>query len=252
MCGICGCSVEKGQTMDNEHHATHHEHSVPHEHSVDIEQNILAQNNEFAAHNRDYFLRHKILVLNLMSSPGSGKTTLLSKTISDLGKKMDITVIVGDQQTNCDAEMLKSSGGNAWQINTGKVCHLDAHMVSHAIQDISLKKQSLLFIENVGNLVCRLLLEKKKQFRIVILSVTEGENKPLKYPDMFHSADLLLITKADLLPHVNFDLDLCKEYVRRTNPSIDIITLSAVNGVGLKDWYDWLLHSFRLNVQASS
>ncbi|HAT8182093.1 TPA: hydrogenase nickel incorporation protein HypB [Legionella pneumophila] len=252
MCGICGCSVEDGQMIDNEHHTTHHVHSAPHEHLVDIEQNILAQNNEFAAHNRDYFLGHKILALNLMSSPGSGKTTLLSKTISDLGKKIDIAVIVGDQQTDCDAQMLKSSGADAWQINTGKVCHLDAHMVSHAIQDLSLKKQSLLFIENVGNLVCPASFHLGEQFRIVILSVTEGENKPLKYPDMFHSADLLLITKADLLPHVNFDLDLCKEYVRRTNPSIDIITLSAVNGVGLNDWYNWLLNSFKFNVQVSS
>ncbi|MFO2810449.1 hydrogenase nickel incorporation protein HypB, partial [Legionella pneumophila serogroup 1] len=127
-----------------------------------------------------------------------------------------------------------------------------AQMIRHALQQNTLKTQSLLYIENVGNLVCPSSFHLGEQFRIVVLSVTEGENKPLKYPDMFHSADLLLITKADLLPYVNFDLDLCKEYVRRTNPSIDIITLSAVNGVGLKDWYDWLLHSFRLNVQASS
>lgn len=249
MCGICGCSENTSHIMDHEHHPKHHTHHSHGEHLIEIEQNILAKNNQFASYNQNYFLKNDILALNLMSSPGSGKTTLLAKTISDLNQVVDIAVIVGDQQTSYDADVIKSSGGHALQINTGKVCHLDAHMISHAIEDFSLNNQSLLFIENVGNLVCPALFHLGEQYRVVILSVTEGENKPIKYPDMFHSADLLLITKADLLPHVSFDLDLCKEYVRRVNPSIDILTLSTVNGDGLNDWYDWLLNALKTNVQ---
>ncbi|KGP63346.1 hypothetical protein EP47_10825 [Legionella norrlandica] len=239
MCGICGCSEETNQTINHEHH---HKHAhIGDEYLINIEQNILAKNNQFAFHNQQYFFKNKILALNLMSSPGSGKTTLLAKTISALNKEIDIAVIVGDQQTNYDADMIESSGGRALQINTGKVCHLDAHRVSHGIEELSLKKKSLLFIENVGNLVCPSLFHLGEQFKVVLLSVTEGENKPLKYPDMFRFADLLLITKTDLLPYVNFDLEWCQEYARRINPDLDILTLSAVSGKGLDEWYAWLL-----------
>lgn len=235
MCGICGCSEETNEIVHHEHE--HHSHD---EHLIHIEQNILAKNQQFALQNKSYLFNKNILALNIMSSPGSGKTTLLAKTISDLKNEIDTAVVVGDQQTNYDAELIKSSGGHAVQINTGKVCHLDAHMVGHALEGLSLKEKSILFIENIGNLVCPALFDLGEQFKVVILSVTEGENKPLKYPDMFRCADLVLVTKTDLLPYVDFDLGKCMEYARRIKPNIEILTLSTVNGEGLNDWYNWL------------
>lgn len=235
MCGICGCSEETNEIVHHEHE--HHSHD---EHLIHIEQNILAKNQQFALQNKSYLFNKNILALNIMSSPGSGKTTLLAKTISDLKNVIDTAVVVGDQQTNYDAELIKSSGGHAVQINTGKVCHLDAHMVGHALEGLSLKEKSILFIENIGNLVCPALFDLGEQFKVVILSVTEGENKPLKYPDMFRCADLVLVTKTDLLPYVDFDLGKCMEYARRIKPNIEILTLSTVNGEGLNDWYNWL------------
>jgi hydrogenase nickel incorporation protein HypB len=233
MCGICGCSEEV-------HEFGHHEHHSHDEHLLHVEQNILAKNQQFALHNKDYLCKKNILALNIMSSPGSGKTTLLAKTISDLKNELDIAVVVGDQQTNYDAELIKSSGGHAVQINTGKVCHLDAHAVGHVLEGLSLKEKSILFIENIGNLVCPALFDLGEQFKVVILSVTEGDNKPLKYPDMFHCADLILITKTDLLPYVDFDLNKCMEYAQRIKPNIEILTLSTVKGDGLHHWYAWL------------
>ncbi|MCW8408130.1 hydrogenase nickel incorporation protein HypB [Legionella sp. PATHC035] len=239
MCGICGCTEEHNEMEHHEHHheSMHHSHD---EHLIQVEQNILAKNQQFARANKNFLTAKTVLALNIMSSPGSGKTTLLAKTILDLKNEVDIAVVVGDQQTNHDAELIKASGGNALQINTGKVCHLDAHMVGHALEDLPLKENSLLFIENIGNLVCPALFDLGEQFKVVILSVTEGDNKPLKYPDMFRCADLMLITKMDLLPYVNFDLDQCIEYARRIKPSIETITLSTVNGNGLEAWYEWL------------
>ncbi|CAM2921556.1 hydrogenase expression/formation protein HypB [Legionella steigerwaltii] len=244
MCGICGCTEEHNE-MEHHHEHTHeHPHESMHhthdEHLIHVEQNILAKNQQFARANKNFLIDRNILALNIMSSPGSGKTTLLGKTIQDLKNELDIAVVVGDQQTNHDAELIKASGGNALQINTGKVCHLDAHMVGHALEDLPLKENSLLFIENIGNLVCPALFDLGEQFKVVILSVTEGENKPLKYPDMFRCADLMLITKTDLLPYVNFDLDQCIEYARQIKPSIETQTLSTMNGDGLVDWYEWL------------
>jgi hydrogenase nickel incorporation protein HypB len=228
MCGICGCSEEMH---------THHSDDA---HLIHVEQNILAKNQQFALHNKNYLSNKNILACNIMSSPGSGKTTLLAKTILDLKNELDIAVVVGDQQTTYDAELIKSSGGHAVQINTGKTCHLDAHAVGHALEELSLKEKSILFIENIGNLVCPALFDLGEQFKVVILSVTEGDNKPLKYPDMFHCADLILITKTDLLPYVDFDLNKCIKYARQIKPNIEILTLSTVKGDGLSHWYEWL------------
>lgn len=233
MCGFCGCSGE-------EKHHHHHHHAS--EKFIAIEQEILAQNNEFVTANRTTFLSKKVFAINLMSSPGSGKTTLLAKTITDLKDQLEIAVIVGDQQTDLDAEKIKASGGQAIQINTGKVCHLDAHMVGHAVENLALKEQSLLFIENVGNLVCPALFDLGEALKVVILSVTEGDNKPLKYPEMFRRANLLVLTKMDLLPYVDFDLKRCVEYAKRINPNIEVISVSAKSGEGLKTWYEWLIH----------
>lgn len=241
MCGICGCSEEPNEIYEHTH--DDHDHIAFHSYEdnmIQIEQNILAKNNNLALHNKNYFNKEKILALNMMSSPGSGKTTLLAKTISDLKKEIDISVVVGDQQTHYDAEIIKAIGGQAIQINTGQVCHLDAHMVGHAIEDLSLNEKSILFIENVGNLVCPALFDLGEKYKIVILSVTEGDNKPLKYPDMFRSADLMIITKMDLLPYVEFDVSKCVEYARRIKPDIETLFLSSIKGDGLNDWYQWL------------
>lgn len=228
MCGICGCS-DVPMIHQHDHHDV-----------IQIEQDLLAKNNQYALENRNYFLKEKLTAINLMSSPGSGKTTLLARTFTDLQQKMDMTVIVGDQRTDQDAQKLQSAGMQAVQINTGKVCHLDAHMVGHSIEQLSHQHQGILFIENVGNLVCPALFDLGEGFRVVLLSVTEGDNKPLKYPDMFRRADLMLLTKMDLLPYVEFDTNKAIEYAQRINPSIHTLSLSATTGVGLKDWYQWL------------
>lgn len=238
MCGICGCTEESNHSIDHEHH--HHDHQEHEGHLIQVEQNILAKNNQYAEDNERYFMQKNILALNMMSSPGSGKTTLLAKTISDLNTIIDIAVVVGDQQTDFDASAIKDSGGTAIQINTGKVCHLDAHRVGHALEGLPLKERSILIIENIGNLVCPALFDLGEHYKIVMLSVTEGDNKPLKYPDMFHAADLLVITKTDLLPYVDFDLEQCKEYAHRINPELEILPLSTKSGDGLQEWYEWL------------
>ncbi len=238
MCGICGCTEEN--TPSHEHGTTQiMHHHMPNE-IIHVEQDLLARNNQFAASNRHYFLEKKITAINLMSSPGSGKTTLLVRTIAELKHKIHMAVIVGDQQTDYDAQKLKSSGVDAIQINTGRVCHLDAHMVGHSVEQLSLKKPTTLFVENVGNLVCPALFDLGETYKIVILSVTEGDNKPLKYPEMFRRANLMILTKTDLLPYVEFDVDKCMEYAKRINPSISVLSLSATTGSGLNAWYQWL------------
>lgn len=238
MCGLCGC----GEDSHLSHHhakALNTHHHVSNE-VIQIEQNLFAKNNQFALANRQLFLEKKIVAINLMSSPGSGKTTLLTKTITDLKQQIDMAVVVGDQQTDYDAKAIKSTGAQALQINTGQVCHLDAHMLGHSIEHLSLQEKSILFIENVGNLVCPALFDLGETYRVVILSVTEGDNKPLKYPEMFHKADLLILTKMDLLPYVNFDVNACISYAKRINPSVEICSLSASTGEGLSSWYQWL------------
>ena len=241
MCGICGCSDDEHSEFDGHHSHSHHH---PHDHEaatlVPIEQALLAKNDQFAQANRAYFLKNKFIAINVMSSPGSGKTTLLAKTIADLKANKEIAVVVGDQHTDLDAQALQVIGGQAIQVNTGKVCHLDAHMIGHSLDQLSLKAQAILFIENVGNLVCPALFDLGELYKVVILSVTEGDNKPLKYPDMFRHANLMIITKMDLLPYVDFDVNQCIEYAKRINPSIRVITLSAKTGEGLQGWYQWL------------
>jgi hydrogenase nickel incorporation protein HypB len=207
---------------------------------VQIEQDILGENDRFADGNRAFFAGRGILALNLVSSPGSGKTTLLVRTIDDLGGRMPLAVIEGDQQTSFDADRIRATGVPALQINTGKGCHLDAHMVGHGVERLDPVPGAVLFIENVGNLVCPAAFDLGEAHKVVMLSVTEGDDKPLKYPDMFHAADLMLLTKIDLLPYVPFEVDRCIEFARRINPAIEVIHLSATSGEGLDAWYRWI------------
>lgn len=207
---------------------------------VRIERDILAKNNDYAGQNRRYFSGHGIFALNLVSSPGSGKTTLLVKTIQALNGAQPLAVIEGDQQTDNDAARIRAAGAPALQINTGKGCHLDAHMVGQAMQRLALKEDSLLLIENVGNLVCPAGFDLGEAHKVVIFSVTEGEDKPLKYPDMFRAADLMLLSKCDLLPHLDFDADLAVANARRVNPHIAVIRISATGGEGMAEWLKWI------------
>jgi hydrogenase nickel incorporation protein HypB len=207
---------------------------------VKIERDILAKNNDYASNNRDYFSSRGIFALNLVSSPGSGKTSLLVKTIAALHGTLPVAVIEGDQQTDNDAARIRAAGAPAVQINTGKGCHLDAYMIGQALQQLQIKNNSLLLIENVGNLVCPAAFDLGEAHKVVILSVTEGEDKPLKYPDMFRAADLMLLNKCDLLPYLNFDIELAIEYAHRVNPSLQIIRISASSGEGMQAWLHWI------------
>ncbi|WP_038246845.1 hydrogenase nickel incorporation protein HypB [Ghiorsea bivora] len=245
--------THEGHSHDHEHH--HHDDKThdygqgpAHAHApglsqsrmVQIEQDILGKNNQYANENRSYFAEHAILALNLVSSPGSGKTTLLTKTLTDLKGTLALSVIEGDQQTANDADRIRETGVKALQINTGKGCHLDAHMVGHAMEPLAPEDKSVLFIENVGNLVCPAAFDLGEAHKVAILSVTEGEDKPLKYPDMFYAADLMILNKIDLLPYLNFDVEKCMAYARRVNPSIKIIQVSATTGEGMDTWYQWI------------
>ncbi len=207
---------------------------------VQIEQDILSKNNVHAAANRQFFDERGIFALNLVSSPGSGKTTLLCKTIELLKDKVAISVVEGDQQTSNDAERIRATGVPALQINTGKGCHLDGHMVGHAMQRLQPADESLFLIENVGNLVCPAAFDLGEHHKVAILSVTEGEDKPLKYPDMFAAADVMLLNKCDLLPDLEFDADLAEANARRVNPNLTIFRVSATSGDGLSAWLDWI------------
>ena len=208
---------------------------------VRIEQDILGKNNTYAAGNRKHFAEHGIFAVNLVSSPGSGKTTLLVKTIEMLADKARVAVVEGDQQTSVDADRIRATGAPAIQVNTGKGCHLDAHMVGHALERLALPDDSLLMIENVGNLVCPAAFDLGEAHKVVILSVTEGEDKPLKYPDMFHAADLMLLNKVDLLPYLNFDVTKCVDFARRVNPKLQVMQVSATSGQGMEAWVAWLM-----------
>ena len=207
---------------------------------VSIELDILAKNNAYAAANRAYFDRHGILALNLVSSPGSGKTTLLVETLKRLGGRMPLAVIEGDQQTSNDADRIRATGVPAIQINTGKGCHLDGHMVGHALESLAPAGGSVLFIENVGNLVCPAAFDLGEAHKVVILSVTEGEDKPLKYPDMFAAADLMILAKTDLLPHLDLDVAAAMANARKVNPRIKALKVSARTGEGLDAWISWI------------
>ncbi len=231
---------------DHDHHhygqgpARAHAPGMSQSRMVQIEQDILGKNNEFAQHNRSRFMQQGILTLNLVSSPGSGKTTLLTRTLNDLKSEFPLAVIEGDQETSNDAERIRETGVPAIQINTGKGCHLDAHQVGHAVGHLDPAERSVLFIENVGNLVCPAAFDLGEAHKVAILSITEGEDKPIKYPDMFHAADLLLLNKIDLLPHLDFNVEQCIEYARRVNPGIQVLQLSATTGEGMDNWYQWI------------
>ena len=218
-----------------------HAPGLSQERMVRIEQDILGKNNAYADGNRKRFAEHGLFAVNLVSSPGSGKTSLLVKSIELLKDQVRVAVVEGDQQTSNDADRIRATGAPAIQVNTGKGCHLDAHMVGHALERLNLPDDSLLMIENVGNLVCPAAFDLGEAHKVVILSVTEGEDKPLKYPDMFHAADLMLLNKVDLLPYLNFDVEKCIEYARRINPKLTVLQVSATSGAGMQDWLDWLL-----------
>ncbi|PKO47272.1 MAG: hydrogenase accessory protein HypB [Betaproteobacteria bacterium HGW-Betaproteobacteria-4] len=251
-------SGEHAHSHGDEHH--HHEHGVAGDldygtgparahvpgmsqaRMVQIEQDqdILSKNNTYAAANRQNFDERGIFALNLVSSPGSGKTTLLCKTIEMLKDKVAISVVEGDQQTSNDAERIRATGVQALQINTGKGCHLDGHMVGHAMQRLQPADESLFLIENVGNLVCPAAFDLGEHHKVAILSVTEGEDKPLKYPDMFAAADVMLLNKVDLLPYLEFDADLAEANARRVNPDLVIFRVSATSGEGMSGWLGWI------------
>ena len=220
-----------------------HETPMPAERIVRIEQDILARNNAYAERNRQTLADRGNFALNLVSSPGSGKTSLLVRTIEALRDSMPVFVIEGDQQTSLDADRIRAAGAAAVQINTGKGCHLDARMVGHALSQIEPADGGLVMIENVGNLVCPAAFDLGEAHKVVILSVTEGSDKPLKYPDMFRAADLMLINKIDLLPYVQFDVDAAVDYARRMRPELEVICLSATTGEGFAAWLAWLERS---------
>lgn len=233
MCTTCGCGSD-AITIDDHHH--HHETAATR--TVSLEQDILAKNQLFAERNRGWFAGREVLAVNLMSSPGAGKTSVLERSIRE--SRLPLSVLEGDQATSADADRIRACGAPVVQINTGTGCHLDAHMVAHGLEHLALPRGSLLMIENVGNLVCPALFDLGEQARVVIASVTEGDDKPRKYPHMFRTADLLLLNKIDLLPYVRFDVDRCIAHAREINPAVEVLTVSAETGEGMGAWYEWL------------
>ena len=232
-------------SQSREHH--HHNgtevaqvHAKMHGTTVTLEQNILVKNDLLAAQNRGWFKGRNILALNLVSSPGSGKTTLLTRTINDLKDKFPIYVIEGDQETSNDAKKIQATGCKVVQINTGTGCHLEAAMVERGLQELNPPLNSIVMIENVGNLVCPALFDLGERAKVAILSVTEGEDKPIKYPHMFRASEVMILTKIDLLPYVQFDVNRCIEYAKQVNPKMQIFQVSATTGFGLESWYDWI------------
>ncbi|OGR05924.1 MAG: hydrogenase accessory protein HypB [Deltaproteobacteria bacterium RIFOXYD12_FULL_50_9] len=257
MCESCGCNhkhdtlIRRPDTVDPAPHTAHnhvhgdghghdHEHEHGHGRKILVEQAILSKNDQLAGQNRRQFQARGVIALNLVSSPGSGKTTLLEQTLKILKTEMPLAVIEGDQQTMHDAERIEAVGVPAIQINTGSGCHLDADMISRAVQQLPVAERSLLFIENVGNLVCPALFDLGEECKVVILSVTEGEDKPQKYPYMFQAAQIAVITKTDLLPYVDFDISRAKSLALHVNPDLRIFELSAKTGLGMAAWLDWL------------
>ena len=241
MCDGCGCSHQDIAITRLDAGAGHHHHEhVPAAKRLQVEEDVLSKNSKIASANRSVFKSKGILALNLMSSPGSGKTTILEKSIQSLGDTLSVSVIEGDQQTMRDAERIGATGADVVQVNTGTGCHLDADMVHKAMHQLSLVDNSLLFIENVGNLVCPALFDLGEAAKVVIISVTEGEDKPQKYPHMFHAAQVCLINKTDLLPYVDFSVEHCIEHAQRVNPNLHFFELSAKTSEGMDRWYMWL------------
>ena len=233
MCDHCGCSP-----------TTHeHDHDHPHEHtevrSVDVRESVLSLNSRLAERNRGFFLGRHIVAINMLSGPGAGKTTLIEHTVSEC-PELGIGVVVGDLETENDAERIRACGAEAVQITTGEVCHLDAHMVQHAIEKLTLEHIRILIIENVGNLVCPASFDLGERARVVLMSVTEGEDKPLKYPVIFHNADLVLVTKVDLADAVEFNRERAMANIRKVAPGSSILEISSKSGQGIRDWYEWI------------
>jgi hydrogenase nickel incorporation protein HypB len=265
MCTTCGCGDEAntrvsslegtGHTPEheqlrlhvNDHRHPHphphdheHSHPSPHTETISLEQNLLAKNDLLAARNRGWLEGRGIRAFNVMSSPGAGKTTLLVRTLADLGESLRAGVIEGDQETSLDADRIRAVGRPVIQINTGAGCHLDADMLRRGLDALDPGPGSTVFIENVGNLVCPALFDLGETAKVVIVSVTEGDDKPQKYPHMFMAADLVIVNKSDLLPYVDFDVDACLRRIRQVNPRAEFLTVSAATGEGLAAWYGWL------------
>jgi hydrogenase nickel incorporation protein HypB len=231
---------EHGHTHEHIHDHVHEHQHAPKGHSIQLEVDVLSVNNKLAERNRGYFEAKQICAINLVSSPGSGKTTLLEKTLVDLQQHTPCSVIEGDQQTQQDATRIAATGAPVVQINTGQGCHLDADMIHKALKELKPKDNSILFIENVGNLVCPAMFDLGEQVRVVIASVTEGDDKPLKYPDMFHSSQLCIISKIDLLPYVPFSVEQFKANAKKVNHHLQFIELAALSDEGLEHWHHWL------------
>ena len=273
MCESCGCSEGAKATVINlktgakteiaggearHPHGQHHHHDPAHDHhthnhdhhahvhdheprtTVQLGQAVLRKNDELADHNRAWFAGREILALNLVSSPGAGKTTLLERTIRECGALHAFSIIEGDQATVNDGERIRAAGAPVVQINTGTGCHLEADMVTRALKELAPAFGSVVMIENVGNLVCPALFDLGERAKVAIVSVTEGEDKAIKYPHMFRASNLVLLNKIDLLPYLRFDIDLCLECIRRVNPSAGILQVSATTGEGLEHWYAWI------------
>lgn len=285
MCSTCGCgSDENGAKVidlreehnhDHEHH--HHDHSNDHSHGhshdhshdhshghshdhhshdhnhdhehrvIELERDILQQNDLAAARNRGYFEAKNITAINLVSSPGSGKTSFLERSLQDLKNEIEFQVIEGDQQTLNDAKRIEAIEVPVIQINTGKGCHLDGDMIQRALKKLNPKDNSVLMIENVGNLVCPSMFDLGEELRLVIISTTEGDDKPIKYPDMFHGSQVCIINKIDLLPYVNFDVEVAKNYALQLNPNMIFFEVSATSGEGMDAWYNYLKNLIRKN-----
>jgi hydrogenase nickel incorporation protein HypB len=259
MCATCGCSgaavvrlvtADHDAHHDDAHDHRHHDHPEPgallitapgdSDRTVQLQQKVLAKNDALAQRNREWLRQRGILAVNLMSSPGAGKTTLLERTATDLAGRLSISVVEGDQETALDARRIRAAGCDVVQINTGAGCHLDAGMLAEGLAALDPQTGSIIMIENVGNLVCPALFDLGEAARVVLASVTEGADKPVKYPHMFRQADLVLVTKTDLLPYVDFDVRRYAADLRKVSPGAMMIQLSAVTGVGLDAWYEWL------------
>ena len=275
MCITCGCSSDEnevkiikvdGKTIshshshdhgngphvhshshdhDHEHHHHDHDHSHSHIMEIDLEKDILHKNDLLAERNKGYFEAKNIYAINLVSSPGSGKTSLLERTIADLKSEISFGVIEGDQQTSNDADRIAALEVPVIQINTGKGCHLDSEMISKAVKQLSPVDGTLLMIENVGNLVCPSMFDLGENARVVIISITEGEDKPIKYPDMFYGSQICIINKIDLLPYLKFDIEKLKDYAKKVNPNLLIFEVSAYTGEGMESWYNFLKKSLK-------
>jgi hydrogenase nickel incorporation protein HypB len=229
VCATCGCGSDHG-----------HDHQTARSRTLRLEQEVLAKNAKHARANRAWLAERGVAAINVLGSPGSGKTTLLEATVRALAGRLPMSVIEGDQETERDAARIRAAGIRAVQLNTGTGCHLDAHGVGHALEDLAPPPRSMVVVENVGNLVCPALFDLGEAAKVVVLSVTEGEDKPLKYPHVFRASDALVLTKTDLLPYLEFDIDRCIAHARSVRPEVTVLPLSATTGQGMDAWCAWL------------